>query len=87
MLQSNPKPTSASTPRAVESVRAQMAPAEQPEGAVADDLIGSGATRALGQEPRGRAGARKILLLHVRTGAGSAICGADRIEPISGGSG
>jgi hypothetical protein len=87
MLQPNPKSTWASTPRTVESVRAQVVLAEKPEGAFADNLIGSGPTRALGQEPRDRAGARKILLLCVRTGAGSAICRTDCVEPISGGSG
>jgi hypothetical protein len=87
MLQPNPNPTSAPTPCAVESVRAQVALAEEPEGAIPDDLIGSGPTRALCQEPRDRAGARKILLLYVWTGAGSAICRGDRVEPISGGSG
>jgi hypothetical protein len=87
MFQPHPKPASASTPRAVESVRAQVALAEEPEGAIADDLIGSRSTRALRQEPRDRAGTRKLLLLYVWTGAGSAIRRTDRVEPISGGSG
>jgi hypothetical protein len=87
MFQPNPRAASASTFRAIESVRAQVALAEEPQGAIADRLIGSGSTRALRQETRDHAGTRKLLLPCVWTGAGSAIRRADCVEPISGGSG
>jgi len=105
LFQSNPKPASVPTPRAIEIDNAQVALDEEQEGAIADDLIGGGftcakielhrdavvaeATRpwALRQGPRDRAGTRKLLMLYVWTGAGSAIGRACRVESISTGSG